>query len=330
MRLIFQLALFHHCISFYFSLQLHVDISKRIFSFILQYSLYIYFLLLQRYYFIRLMCYYCLLCLFMELSTSVKVVILAGGLGSRLSEETHLKPKPMVEIGGMPIIWHIMKIFASQGFTDFIVCCGYKGYVIKEFFSNYFLHASDVTFDYHLRTTYYHDEPREAWSVTLVDTGENTLTGGRLKKVSKYLHGSKFFLTYGDGLADVDLRALYDSHVLSNKIATVTAVTNPGRFGILKLDLDVTKDSSVLDFTEKPLQQDSFINGGFFLLDPSVLDYLPHYDSMWEEQPLKKLVNERQLNAYVHHGFWQPMDTLREKQLLEQLWSSGKAPWKIW
>jgi len=256
----------------------------------------------------------------------MKAVILAGGFGTRISEETHLKPKPMIEIGGKPLIWHIMKIYLTHGVTDFIVCCGYKGYVIKEYFANYFLHSSDVTFDMKTNKMEVHQRNAEPWRVTLVDTGESTLTGGRLKRVAQYLKDEEvFFFTYGDGLADVDISALLKFHNAHGKLATVTAVTPPGRYGALYLD-----GSDVKGFLEKPQGQGGYINGGFFVLSPKVLDLIEGDESSWEGAPLEQLAHDGQLAAFPHDGFWQPMDTLREKNHLEQLWASGAAPWKVW
>lgn len=256
----------------------------------------------------------------------MKAVILAGGLGSRLAEETHLKPKPMVEIGGRPILWHLMKIFTTHGVTDFVICLGYRGYVVKEFFANYFLHTSDVTFNLSNNSMDVHERHAEPWRVTLVDTGEHTQTGGRLLRVSRYLEGEEaFFFTYGDGLGDVDLTALHDFHRHQGRLATVTAVAPPGRFGTLELH-----NNTVTRFKEKPVTDGGVINGGFFVLSPKVLARIAGDDMPWEAEPLDSLVRDGQLAAYRHHGFWQPMDTLREKQHLESLWSSGDAPWKAW
>lgn len=256
----------------------------------------------------------------------MKAVILAGGLGTRISEETAVRPKPMVEIGGKPILWHIMKMYAAHGINDFIICCGYKGYVIKEYFANYFLHMSDVTFD--LRSDnqmQVHQQFAEPWKVTLVDTGEQTMTGGRLKRVEAYLGESNFCFTYGDGVSDVDLTKLIAFHQAHGKLATVTAVQPPGRFGALDL-----KGDAVTSFIEKPHGDGMYINGGFFVLSPKVLDLIEGDTTIWEKKPLETLAQQAQLHAYKHHGFWQPMDTLRDKQLLEDLWASGAAPWKQW
>ena len=256
----------------------------------------------------------------------MKAVILAGGLGTRISEETHLKPKPMIEIGGKPILWHIMKLYSAHGINDFVVCCGYKGYIIKEYFANYFLHMSDVTFDMVNNEMQVHQRKAEPWRVTLVDTGEETLTGGRLKRVSDYVKDEEAFcFTYGDGVADVNVSSLIDFHKKHGKLATVTAVQPPGRYGALNM-----QDSLVKGFTEKPKGDGGWINGGFFVLSPKCLKYIQDDRSSWEGEPLTKLANDVELMAYEHAGFWQPMDTLREKNMLEDLWQSGKAPWKVW
>jgi glucose-1-phosphate cytidylyltransferase len=256
----------------------------------------------------------------------LKAVILAGGLGTRISEETHLKPKPMIEIGGMPILWHLMKVYSAYGVNDFIICCGYKGYLIKEYFANYFLHMSDVTFDMSNNKMEVHQKNAEPWSVTLVDTGEETLTGGRLKRVSDYLKDEEIFcFTYGDGLADLNISALVDYHRNHGKLATVTAVQPPGRYGSLDID-----GQAVRGFIEKPKGDGGWINGGFFVLSPKCLDYIAGDHISWEIEPLSKIARDGQMMAYEHLGFWQPMDTLREKNLLEDLWRSGKAPWKSW
>lgn len=256
----------------------------------------------------------------------MKAVILAGGLGTRLSEETHLKPKPMIEIGGRPILWHIMKIYAAHGITDFVICCGYKGYVIKEYFTNYFRHMSDMTVDLSDNSVQVHERFAEPWRVTLVDTGEHTMTGGRLKRVSRFLHNEKAFcLTYGDGVGDVDVAASIRFHKTSGLKATLTSVVPPGRFGALHIEGD-----RVAEFREKPSGDGALINGGFFVLSPSVLDYVDGDATVWERGPLERLAREKQLGAWRHHGFWQPMDTLRDKNHLEELWASGHAPWKIW
>ena len=257
-----------------------------------------------------------------------KVVILAGGLGTRLSEETDLKPKPMIEIGGMPIIWHIMKIYSSYGFNDFIICLGYKGYLIKEYFANYYLHTSDVTFDFTQNEPLIqtHKANSEPWKITLVDTGEKTMTGGRIKKIQSYVKNKTFMLTYGDGLADVDIKQLFNFHKKNNRKATVTAVMPPGRFGAL----EISNQKSVSHFMEKPTGDGNFINGGFFVLEPDVFDLINGPDEVWEEGPLRSLAKDNQLSAFEHKSFWQPMDTLREKNLLEELWQSDKAPWRNW
>lgn len=256
----------------------------------------------------------------------MKAVILAGGLGTRISEETHLKPKPMVEVGGKPILWHIMKLYSSHGVNDFVICCGYKGYVIKEYFANYFVHMSDVTFDMANNHMEVHQRKAEPWKVTLVDTGEDTLTGGRLKRVAKYIEDDEAFcFTYGDGLSDVDISAEIAFHRQHGKWATVAAVQPPGRYGALQLD-----GSQVNGFAEKLLGDGGYINGGFFVLSPKCLELIEGDQTGWEFQPLSRLAEMGQLMAYRHHGFWQPMDTLRDKNLLEELWISGRAPWKRW
>lgn len=256
----------------------------------------------------------------------MKCVILAGGLGTRISEETYLKPKPMIEIGGKPILWHIMKIYATHGVNDFIVCCGYKGYVIKEYFANYFLHMSDVTFDMSTNQMEVHEKKAEPWRVTLVDTGEQTNTGGRLKRVSSYLsHDEPFCFTYGDGVADVNISGLIHFHREHGKLATVTAVQPPGRYGAL-----LRTGDSVNGFREKPPGDGAWINGGFFVLNRGVMDLISGDDASWEGQALTALAGRGELNAFEHRGFWQPMDTLRDKNLLEDLWHAGRAPWKSW
>lgn len=256
----------------------------------------------------------------------MKAVILAGGLGTRISEETHLRPKPMVEIGGMPILWHIMKLYSAHGIHDFVICCGYKGYIIKEYFANYFLHMSDITFDMANNEMTVHHRKAEPWQVTLVDTGENTMTGGRLKRVAPYIKDEESFcFTYGDGLSDVDIKASIAFHQQHGKLATVTAVQPPGRYGALERAGDL-----VTGFTEKPRGDGGMINGGFFVLSPQCLDLIENDETSWEGTPMKKLAETGQMAAYEHHGFWQPMDTLREKNLLEDLWASGRAPWRIW
>jgi glucose-1-phosphate cytidylyltransferase len=256
----------------------------------------------------------------------MKAIILAGGLGTRLSEETSIRPKPMVLIGGKPILWHIMKIYSSHGINDFLICCGYQGYVIKEYFANYFLHMSDVTFHMRDNAMEVHDKRAEPWSVTLVDTGENSMTGGRLRRVAHYVqHEDTFCFTYGDGVGDIDISATLAFHRQHGKAATLTATYPPGRFGALDIH-----QGQVLNFKEKPKGDGAMINGGFFVLTPKVFDYLADDSTVWEQEPLKNLAADGQLMAYEHHGFWQPMDTLRDKHLLEELWQTGKAPWKIW
>jgi len=256
----------------------------------------------------------------------MKAVILAGGYGTRIAEETHLKPKPMIEIGGRPILWHIMKLYSAHGVNDFIICCGYKGYVIKEYFANYFLHMSDVTFDMTNNTMAVHQQNAEPWKVTLVDTGDDTLTGGRLKRVADYIKDEEAFcLTYGDGVSDVDIGATIRFHQQHGKLATVTAVQPPGRYGALERSGD-----QVTGFVEKPRGDGGLINGGFFVLSPKCLDLIDGDRSSWEGAPLTQLAKTNQMMAFEHRGFWQPMDTLRDKNLLEDLWDSGKAPWKIW
>ena len=256
----------------------------------------------------------------------MKAVILAGGLGTRISEETHLKPKPMIEIGGRPILWHILKLYSAHGVNDFVICCGYKGYVIKEYFANYFLHMSDVTFDMASNTMAVHQKKAEPWKVTLVDTGDETLTGGRLKRVADYVQGDDAFcFTYGDGVADVDVAAQIAFHRAHGRLATVTAVQPPGRYGALQMDGD-----AVRGFTEKPRGDGGRINGGFFVLSPKVLDHIDCDQTSWEGAPLERLAASGELRAWEHNGFWQPMDTLRDKTHLEELWRSGSAPWKVW
>jgi glucose-1-phosphate cytidylyltransferase len=255
----------------------------------------------------------------------MKLVILAGGLGTRISEETSVRPKPMVEVGGRPILWHIMKMYSRHGVNDFILCLGYKGYLIKEFFANYFLHTSDVTFDLANNAMQVHQRNAEPWKVTLVDTGESTMTGGRLKRVAPYLGDGDFCFTYGDGVADIDIAALLAHHKAGGTLATLTAVQPPGRFGALDLDGDCVRG-----FQEKPLGDGGWVNGGFFVLSPKVLDYIEDDATTWEREPLQHLASEGQLRSYFHRGFWQPMDTLRDKAMLEELWASGAAPWKTW
>jgi glucose-1-phosphate cytidylyltransferase len=257
----------------------------------------------------------------------MKAVILAGGLGTRLSEETDLKPKPMVEIGGKPILWHIMKIYSAHGVNDFIICCGYKGYMIKEYFANYFLHQSDVTFSMTDNSMYVHQNNAEPWTVTLVDTGENTMTGGRLKRVKDYVKDEEAFcFTYGDGVGNVDITQLIQFHKAHGKHATLTATRPPGRYGALKFG----PDEIIEQFQEKPQGDGSWINGGYFLLSPKVMDRIANDATIWEGEPLIGLAKDGQLSAFKHDGFWQPMDTLREKNMLNELWNTGQAPWKIW
>jgi glucose-1-phosphate cytidylyltransferase len=256
----------------------------------------------------------------------MKAVILAGGLGTRISEETHVKPKPMIEVGGRPVLWHIMKLYSAHGVNDFVICCGYKGYVIKEYFANYFLHMSDVTFDMRDNQMEVHQRKAEPWRVTLVDTGEETLTGGRLKRVAEYIRDdAEFCFTYGDGLSDVDIGRSIEFHRKHGRLATVTAVLPPGRYGALECT-----DAVVKSFIEKPRGDGSMINGGFFVLSPRCIDLIEGDRTSWEGEPLVRLAQMGQMMAFEHHGFWQPMDTLRDKNQLEELWSSGKAPWKIW
>ena len=256
----------------------------------------------------------------------MKAVILAGGLGTRLSEETATRPKPMVEIGGKPILWHILKMYSHHGVNDFVICCGYKGYVIKEYFANYFLHMSDVTFDMRSNRMEVHQKRAEPWNVTLVDTGDDSMTGGRLLRVADYVRNDEAFcFTYGDGVSDVNISAAIDFHKSHGKAATLTATYPPGRFGALDI-----QGQQIKQFMEKPKGDGAMINGGFFVLSPQVLDYLENDFTVWEQQPLQRLAADGHLMAYEHHGFWQPMDTLRDKTFLEDLWASGKAPWKTW
>jgi glucose-1-phosphate cytidylyltransferase len=256
----------------------------------------------------------------------MKAVLLAGGLGTRISEETNLKPKPMVEIGGKPILWHIMKNYSAHGINEFVICCGYKGYIIKEYFANYFLHMSDVTFNMTSNEMEVHHKKAEPWKVTLVDTGENTLTGGRLKRVREYLDNEDdFCFTYGDGLSNIDIAASIAFHRKQGKLATISAVAPPGRYGALQMNGNL-----VNDFVEKPAGDGGMINGGFFVLSPKVIDMIEGDQTSWEGEPLKKLAAMGEMAAFVHDGFWQPMDTLREKNMLEELWAAGEAPWKIW
>lgn len=255
----------------------------------------------------------------------MKAVILAGGLGTRLSEETTLKPKPMVEIGGKPILWHIMKIYAAHGINEFIVCLGYKGYIIKEYFANYFLHMSDVTFDLSINQMNVHHNNAEPWRVTLVDTGEDTQTGGRLKRVREYLDDDPFCFTYGDGVGDINITESISFHRKQGGMATLTATQPPGRFGAL-----ILSESKVNSFTEKTKGDGSWINGGYFVLSPKIIDYIDGDKTIWEREPVERLTREGQMHAFKHQGFWQPMDTMRDKEYLEGLWASGKAPWKVW
>ncbi len=256
----------------------------------------------------------------------MKAVILAGGLGTRISEESVLRPKPMIEIGGKPILWHIMKLYASHGVHDFIICCGYKGYMIKEYFANYFIHNSDITFDLKSNKMEIHQNSTEPWKVTVVDTGEETMTGGRLKRIKSYLEpGENFCFTYGDGVSDVNIRETIEFHKSHGKLSSITAVQPPGRYGALMM-----RGSRVESFLEKPKGDGGYINGGFFILNSQVVNYVESDSTIWEKEPMEKLAAEGQMEAYVHNGFWQAMDTLRDKKYLEELWSSGKAPWKLW
>ncbi len=256
----------------------------------------------------------------------MKAVILAGGLGTRISEETLVKPKPMVEIGGRPILWHILKVYSYYGVNEFVICCGYKGYVIKEYFANYFLHMSDVTFDLSQNNMIVHNQKVEPWKITLVDTGEATMTGGRLKRVRDYINDEDAFcFTYGDGLGDVNIQSLISFHQDHGKLGTITAVSPPGRYGAIQQDGNL-----VLNFSEKPRGDGGLINGGFFILSPKVIDLIDGDSTSWEDEPLNALVQKQELMAFTHNGFWQPMDTLREKILLEKLWEEGNAPWKKW
>ena len=257
----------------------------------------------------------------------MKAVILAGGLGTRLSEETAVRPKPMVEVGGKPILWHIMKIYSVHGISDFIICCGYKGYVIKEFFANYLLHTSDVTFDIKRNTMEIHKNGAEEWRVTLVDTGDATMTGGRLKRISDYIGDEAFCMTYGDGVSDVNIKEVIEFHRRQGTYATLTAVQPPGRFGAFTLSYSKTK---IDHFREKPRGDDAWINGGFFVLEPDAIDYIKNDATVWEQEPLSRLAQDGMLSAFKHDGFWQSMDTLRDKNVLEELWQSGNAPWRVW
>jgi len=256
----------------------------------------------------------------------MKVVILAGGLGTRLSEETSLRPKPMVDIGDKPILWHIMKIYSSFGFNDFVICLGYKGYIIKEYFANYFLHQSDVTIDMANNTIETHESQAEPWKITLVDTGKASMTGGRIKRVQKYIGDEPFLLTYGDGVGNVDIKALVEFHQQHKKMVTVTAVQPSGRFGALNLN----ESDTVTAFLEKPKGDGAWINGGFFVCEPGVFDFVAADDTVWEKEPMEQIAAQNEMAAFKHSGFWKPMDTLRDKQELEQEWQTGKAPWKNW
>jgi glucose-1-phosphate cytidylyltransferase len=257
----------------------------------------------------------------------MQVVILAGGLGTRLAEETNIRPKPMVEVGGMPILWHIMKIYEAYGFNDFVILLGYKGYVIKEYFANYFLHASDVTIDLGRNETTIHKNNSEQWRITLIDTGADAMTGARVRKAQPYTNNEPFMLTYGDGVSNIDIQALVQSHQQSGKLATMSCVQPEGRFGAVVID----EEQTITQFKEKPEGDGQWINGGFFVCEPGVFDYLPAGDDLiFEQQPLRSLANDGQLHAYKHSGFWKPMDALRDKQQLEALWVSGQAPWKVW
>ena len=256
----------------------------------------------------------------------MKVVILAGGLGTRLSEETNLRPKPMVEIGGMPIIWHIMKIYSSHGFNDFVICLGYKGYMLKEYFTNYFLHKSDITVDLKTNSVEVHDSYAEPWKITMVDTGINSMTGGRIKRIEKHVNNEPFMFTYGDGVGDINIKKLVEHHQTNNKLCTVTAVQPSGRFGALNMNAA----NDVVSFAEKPKGDSSWINGGFFVCQPDVFRYIKDDSTTWEREPMEKLALEGQMSAYKHEGFWKPMDTLRDKQELETEWANGNAKWKNW
>jgi glucose-1-phosphate cytidylyltransferase len=255
----------------------------------------------------------------------MKAVILAGGFGTRISEETHLKPKPLIEIGGMPILWHILKLYSAYDVNEFIICCGYKGYLIKEYFANYFLHMSDVTFDLEKNQMEVHQKFAEPWKITLVDTGLETMTGGRLKKIEKYLDEDSFCFTYGDGISNVNIKKLISFHKNQNRLATVTAVQPPGRFGTLNLD-----ENKVIGFKEKLAGDGNWVNGGFFVLEPGIFDYISDDKTTWEREPLEKLSSENQLSVFKHSEFWRPLDTLRDKTILEELWNSKNPPWKIW
>ncbi len=255
----------------------------------------------------------------------MKSVILAGGLGTRISEETHLKPKPMIEIGGMPLLWHIMKTYSFHGINDFVICCGYKGYMIKEYFANYFLHMSDVTFDMKQNIMEVHKKSAEPWKVTLVDTGIDTMTGGRLKRIKKYVDNETFCFTYGDGLSDLSIKDLIDLHNTQKTLSTVTAVQPPGRFGALNIE-----KNKITSFEEKPLGDGSWINGGYFVLEPDIFDYIENDQTIWEREPIEKLAKDSQLSVHKHNGYWNAVDTLRDKNHMEDLWNSKQAPWKVW
>jgi glucose-1-phosphate cytidylyltransferase len=260
-----------------------------------------------------------------DLDVSMKAVILAGGLGTRIAEESTVRPKPMVEIGGKPILWHIMKIFSAHGVNDFVICLGYKGYMIKEYFANYHLHLCDVTFDVANNAMQVHQNNAEPWRVTLVDTGDQTATGGRLKRVARYLGDDDFYFTYGDGVGNIDLNAVLALHRAQETLATVTTVQPPGRFGAVNM-----KDSKITSFVEKPVGDGGWINGGFFVLSPKVIDYIEDDSTVWERAPMERLAAEGNLSAYLHDGFWHPMDTLRDKIALDEMWNTGQAPWKLW
>ena len=255
----------------------------------------------------------------------MKAVILAGGFGTRISEESHLKPKPMIEIGGKPILWHILKIYSHYGINDFVICCGYKGYMIKEYFANYSLHKSNITFDLEKNKIETHSTEVEPWRITLVDTGLNTMTGGRLKRVEKFLDNETFCFTYGDGLSNINIKKLIDFHKSQKTVATVTGVRPPGRFGAMSIS-----NNKVTKFQEKPEGDGDWINGGFFILEPNVFDYIDNDETIWERKPLEKLSSENQLSSFLHPDFWQPVDTLRDKNRLEDLWNSKNPPWKVW
>lgn len=257
----------------------------------------------------------------------MKVVLLAGGFGTRISEESQLIPKPMIEIGEKPILWHIMKLYSYYGFNEFIICCGYKQHIIKEWFANYYLHNSDITLDFKSKNSMTtHNNAAEPWKVTLIDTGLNTMTGGRIKRIQEYIGNETFMLTYGDGVADIDINALIRFHQNNGRLATLTAVQPPGRFGLA----NINTNNEVLSFTEKPVGDGSWINGGFFVLEPQIFNYIDGDQTIWEREPMESLASQNQLMAYKHYGFWRPMDTLRDKNILENLWDSGQAPWKTW